>query len=100
MNTVQKPHPFAFSAEDHEFLRIVMSFTAVSVVFVSSEDFDRLHELLGRVPTYEVDERTCEFDYERPIQMNQRYMDKAFAEAGYENIRFSGRVVLRRRDPL
>ncbi len=86
-------HPHAYSADEQGFLDAIRC----APTAIPDEEFDRLIELLGRWPTYDLGE-DGRLDYDKPITINQLFQDAPLAKQGVDNVLFLGRPFIRR-DP-
>jgi hypothetical protein len=83
-------HPNAYSADEQGFLDGLRH----TPTPIPNEAFERLNELLGRVPSYEIGDDGM-LDYDRPVVLNQRFTDPILAERGFENVVLYGRTFVR-----
>jgi hypothetical protein len=89
------PHPFALSPEDEALLDELRALPLVDGVRTTDwAHYERLMDIMGRLPGYETLPGTNDLDYSKPIKVNSRFQDEALATSGYENLMFRGRPVV------
>jgi len=81
-------HPNAYTDEEHAFLQAIVD----KPMEISAADYERVVELLGRAPTYEVDAHG-KLDHSKPIVVNSRFQNAELARAGVEHVLLAGRPV-------
>ena len=93
-------HPNAYTKEELDFIgnirqriRFGKNLTwfkgcdgSIPMLSISEDDFVKLCDLLRRWPTWELNEETGEYDYDKPIVSNCVYTNKSLEFAGIENI--------------